>query len=132
MDNNILPNEDFTNTIIEQRRPFGVYVSVDTEGRIYAINSDAFLEDTTGWIKIDEGSGDKYHHAMNNYLPKPIFDRNNGLRYKLVDNVPVERSEEEMMADSNSITRQPTTEERMMEIESALIELAAMIAGGEV
>jgi len=61
---------------IEQRNvtPYGVYISIDPEGRIYAVNSDAFLLNLTGWIKIDEGYGDKYHHAQGNYFNKPLVD----------------------------------------------------------
>ena len=33
-------------------------------------NSSAFLTDLTGWKLIDEGIGDKYHHAQNYYEPK--------------------------------------------------------------
>lgn len=36
--------------------PFQVYVKVDTEGRILAVNSSAFLPDTDGWVEIDSGS----------------------------------------------------------------------------
>ena len=31
--------------------PYGVYVSVDHAGRIYAINSDAFIFNTQGWVE---------------------------------------------------------------------------------
>lgn len=48
---------------------YGVYISVREDGAVSAINSDSFLVDTTGWIKIDEGHGDRFHHAQGNYLP---------------------------------------------------------------
>ena len=76
-----------------------VYVLPDAENRITAINSDEFISDLTGWVQIDEGSGDKYHHAQNNYLPMPIADERGIYRYKLVDGEVVERTAEEMDAD---------------------------------
>lgn len=43
--------------------PYIVYVRIDDIDRIISINSSAFLTDTNGWIEIDRGFGDKYHHA---------------------------------------------------------------------
>ena len=51
------------------------------------------------------------------------------LRYKLEDGKPVERTQEEMDADYVPPVPAPTAEDRMTEIESALIELAAMLGG---
>lgn len=48
---------------------YSVYVTVRDDGAIMAVNSDGFLADVTGWTKIDEGSGDRFHHAQGNYLP---------------------------------------------------------------
>ena len=78
---------------------YKVYVLPDAECRITAINSDAFIDDLTGWVQIDEGAGDKYHHAQNNYLPMPIVDERGTYRYKLVNGKVVERTTEEMDAD---------------------------------
>ena len=67
---------------------YGVYVLVVNRGTVININSSAFLENTSGWIKVDEGAGDKYHHAQNNYLEKPLYDITDvGVvyNYKLVD-----------------------------------------------
>ena len=112
-----------------EMQPYGVYVKTDETGRIITINSDAFLPDTDGWVLIDEGHGDRYHHAQGNYFDKPIMDERGILRYKLEDGKPVERTQEEMDADYTPPAPAPTAEERMTEIESALIELAAMLGG---
>lgn len=80
-------------------QPYGVYIKTDAEGRITGINSSAFLPDTAGWMKIDEGFGDKYHHAQGNYLPGPLMDDRGVYRYKLEDGQVVERTREEMDAD---------------------------------
>ncbi len=112
-----------------EMKPYEVYVQTDDANRIIAINSDAFLSDTEGWVRIDEGDGDRYHHAQGNYFDKPIMDERGIYRYKLVDGKPVERTQEEMDADYAPPVPVPTAEERMVEIESALIELAAMLGG---
>ena len=51
-----------------------VYIKTTENNEICEINSEIFLEDTTGYIMIDEGSGDKYAHAQSNYLEKRIYD----------------------------------------------------------
>lgn len=42
---------------------YTVYIKIDDALRIVAINSSAFLSSTEDWIAIDEGLGDRYHHA---------------------------------------------------------------------
>lgn len=79
--------------------PYIVYVKIDSENRIIMINSSAFLMDTSGWVEIDRGFGDKYHHAQNNYLDKPIMDKRGIYCYKLENGQLVERTQEEMNAD---------------------------------
>lgn len=97
---------------------YTVFVLVDDSGRIISINSDAFLADTTEWVQIDEGTGDRFHHAQNNYLPKPLYDERCIPRYKLVDGEVVERTQEEMDADYTPPEVEPTAEELL----AALVE----------
>ena len=78
---------------------YKVYIKTDEKNRIIAINSSAFLDNTESWIKIDEGTGDKYHHAQGNYFDKSIYTTDGVPRYKLVDGKAVERSDEEIEAD---------------------------------
>lgn len=81
---------------------YQVYTTIDNENRIVSVNSSAFLSDTTGWLQIDEGTGDRYHHAQNNYFPKPKYDERGIPRYAYVqDGSPKwrERTKEEMDAD---------------------------------
>ena len=78
--------------------PYHVYVQVDEQGRITAVNSSAFVDSDWG-TEIDSGCGDKYHHAQGNYFPWPIYTEDGIPRYKLKDGAAMERTEEEMEAD---------------------------------
>ena len=100
-----------------------VYAKADEDGRVIAINSDAFLTDTSGWIEIDHGTGDKYHHAQGNYLPGPLTDERGVCRYKLEDGAVVERTQEEMDADWVAPDPQPTLESRVDAVEGTTQEL---------
>lgn len=73
-----------------------VYVKPNDSGYITAVNSSEFLLETTGWVEIDQGYGDKYHHAQGNYFPLPIVTDGGAYRYKLVDGAPVECTAEEI------------------------------------
>ena len=88
-----------------------VYVRTDEKNRIIEINSSAFLTDTTGWTQIDEGAGDKYHHAQGNYFSQPIYTADGIPRYALADGAPVLRSEEEIEADRAEIIPVPSREQ---------------------
>ena len=108
-------------------QPYIVYVRTDDAGRITAINSSAFLPDATGWVRIDNGYGDKYHHAQGNYFPQPIIDERGIYRYKLVDGKPVERTQEEMDADYVPPEIKPTDAERISQLESEKKLLTAQV-----
>lgn len=103
-----------------RQAPYGVYVLTDDAGRITAINSDAFLPDTTGWTKIDEGYGDKYHHAQGNYLDGPLLDERGIPRYKLTGGEVQARTREEIDGDYVPPVPTPTAEEQIAELRTAL------------
>lgn len=111
-------------------KPYGVYALINEAGCIIAISSDAFVSDLTGWIEIDSGYGDRYHHAQGNYFPQSIMDERGIWRYKLKDGKPEERTQEEMDADYSEPTRQPTQEERISALETRLAEYEAAYAEG--
>ncbi len=80
-----------------------VYAQINEDKNIIAVNSSVFLPDTVDWVQIDEGEGDKYAHAQNNYFDKPLVDENGCANYKLVDGRPIERTEEEKVADTDYV-----------------------------
>lgn len=97
-----------------------VYVKTNASSCITGVNSSDYLEDTAGWLKIDSGYGDKYHHAQNNYFPQSIYTESGACRYKLVDGKPVECTAEEIAAqeEANKPEAVPSTEDRLKELES--------------
>ena len=93
---------------MEYENPYIVYVKADSNGYITAVNSSAFLTDTTGWTEIDSGYGDRYHHAQGNYFPQPIITEVGAYRYRLVDGKPVECTAEEIAEQDEALKPVPT------------------------
>ena len=78
---------------------YQVYIQIDEDNKVYNINSNPYIEDKTEWLFVDEGVGEKYLYAQQAYLPKRIYDDNNILMYRYVNNEFVERSEEERLEE---------------------------------
>ena len=104
-----------------------VYIKIDSENRVTAVNSEIFISDTSGWVEIDNGDGIRFVHAQGNYLPKPITDENGVYRYKFENGAICERSEEEMAADIPVPEPEPPTN---AELAQAIAELAEVMFGG--
>lgn len=96
-------------------RVYEVYVQTDASGYIVAVTSSAFLADSTGWVQIDSGSGDRYHHSQGNYFPLQITTDGGAFRYKLVDGVPVECTPEEISQQEEALrpVDEPTQDDRI-------------------
>ena len=113
---------------ILMEQPYKVLVRVDDAGRVVAINSSAFVQDASGWVEIDSGFGDRYHHAQGNYLSGPLMAERGIYRYKLVDCKPIERTAEEMDADYIPPEQRPTTEQRVDALETTTDDIILMMA----
>lgn len=101
---------------------YTVYIRTNEAGRIAEVNSSAFLADTAGWTAIDEGYGDKYHHAQGNYFPQPLYDVRGCANYKLENNIPVERSDEEKEAEiANRPAPMSSYNDRVAALEEAML-----------
>lgn len=105
-----------------ETKPYEVYIKTDENGYIIAVNSSEFLTDTTDWIKIDEGYGDKYHHAQGNYFDGGLFEFEHMIPlYKYVDGELIRRADEEIQADIDAIPAPaPSAEDRVAELETLL------------
>lgn len=112
-----------------EMHPYKVLVRVDDAGRVTAINSDAFVTDTDGWVEIDSGWGDKYHHAQGNYLPSTLADQRGLYLYKLVEGRIVPRTAEEIEADYVPPVQIPTVEARLKLIEAAIDKIKKLFGG---
>lgn len=106
-----------------EMQPYIVYVKTDAQNRIIAVNSSVFLTDLTGWVEIDSGIGDKYHHAQGNYFNKPLYDERGIHQYKFIDGIAMERTAEEMSEDYVIPDNKPT----QLDIIEAQVTYTAMM-----
>lgn len=109
------------------QKPYIVYVKVNSAGYITAVNSSAFLTDTTEWIEIDSGFGEKYGHAQGNYFPQPIRMDVGSYRYKMVDGKPMECAAEEQ-AQKVPVPAKKTIEERIHTLEKGASEIKDLLS----
>lgn len=101
-----------------------VYVRADERGRIAAVTSSAFLDDSAGWTEIDRGSGVRFRHAQGNYFPTPIRSEDGIALYKLVEGGAAARTAEEIEADRAAMPAPAPTE--LERIEAQVVWTALM------
>lgn len=109
---------------METENIYIVYVTVNAYHYITAVNSSAFLSDVSGWVEIDRGTGDRYHHAQGNYFDQPIITDGGAYRYKLVNGASVECTPEEIAAqeETNRPEPQPVEESVWDQLDAAYQE----------
>lgn len=105
---------------------YTVYAKTDEQGRITAVNSSAFIGEAEGWTQIDEGTGDRYHHAQANYFPLPIYTEDGVCRYKLEAGETLERSAEEIAADIAAFPPPPPTKEEQLQQQIDALTIALL------
>lgn len=77
-----------------------VYVLTDDQSRIIRCEGGYTTPaDLSGWVQIDEGTGDRYNLCQSHYFDGGLYTADGIPRYKLADGAPVLRSEEEIEAD---------------------------------
>ena len=108
---------------------YTVYIKVDAANRITEITSSAFISDTAGWVQIDEGVGDKYHHAQGNYLENSFMDILGSYNYKFEENKIILRTEAERQGDIINIPKPVFESERLAALEKAML---AMMGGSTI
>jgi len=99
---------------------YKVYIKTDENSNVTAINSSAFMPDVSGWIEIDQGTGDRYHHAQGNYLEKGLVDEYGRYNYRYVDEQVVEIPESEKPPVP---APGPSMMERLEALEVAMLEV---------
>lgn len=122
---------------VDAEATYGVYVQINDQGYVTAIDSDAFITDRTLWLKVDEGTGELYKYARVNYCPKGLVS--DGFHnYKLVDGVVVYAPQIDPPEDHNEIapTEQFFVASRRYEvgelvsIQGRMYEVIALILAG--
>lgn len=99
-----------------------VYIQTDTEGRIVRCEGGYTTpSDLTGWIEIDEGTGDKYNLCQSHYFDGGLHTMDGIPRYRWDGSAAVLRTEEEMEADPAAIPEpkpSKTVEARLTALEA--------------
>ena len=120
-----------------EAQKYKVFARVDAQGCISEVNSDAFLDDVTGWVELDSDvPGDRGHHAQGNYFPLPLRDGAGVCRYAFAADAEDgdarwrERTAQEMEQSAQDLAQQtaPSMAERLAALEDAMM---AMLMGGE-
>ena len=75
--------EELENEGLFKDKKIGVYVKVDDDGNIVAVNSDIFEKNLDGWTKIDEWYGDNYVHAQTSYFKSSLIDEEGNFVYNI-------------------------------------------------
>ena len=110
---------------MEFENPYIVYVKTNSNGYIVEVNSSVFLTDTTDWVEIDSGYGDKYHHAQGNYFTSPIMTDGGAYQYKLVDGKVVNCTAEEIKSQEEN--NKPIPMPSQLDIIEAQVTYTAMM-----
>lgn len=111
------------------KKPHVVFVKIDTNGYITAVNSSAFLQDSKDWTEIDRGFGDRYHHAQGNYFPKPISTADGAYRYKLETGEAVECTAEEITKQTpKEFPARKAMEDRVAALEKGISDVKNLLS----
>ena len=99
-----------------------VYIQTDNEGRILRCDGGYTTPaDLTGWIEIDEGTGDKYNLCQSHYFDGGLYTVDGIPRYRWDGSAAVLRTEEELEADRAAIPDpkpSKTVEDRLTALEA--------------
>lgn len=77
-----------------------VYIQTDDRGRILRCEGGYTTPaDLTGWIEVDEGTGDKYNLCQSHYFEGGLYTMDGIPRYRWDGSAAVERTEEELEED---------------------------------
>ena len=99
-----------------------VYIQADDAGRIVRCEGGySTPADLTGWIEIDEGTGDKYNLCQSHYFEGGLYTMDGIHRYRWDGSAAAMRTDEEMEADRAAIQdHKPskTVEDRLTALEA--------------
>ena len=101
---------------------YKVYIRINDKNDIIAVDSSAFIEDFDGWIEIDCGAGDKFHHAQGNYFEKPLCNAQRVCLYKYENGMAVPKSDEEVSSETQDAIQYEQGEITINDIAEMLVE----------
>lgn len=112
-----------------------VYAIIDSNNTIKRIESDissTYIDFTDGkWIEIDEGYGDKFAHAQNEYLDGSIYDMLGRPNYKYVDGEIIKLSDKDKLLlfpdNSNDASINTTEDKEKASIMEGIIDLSNQV-----
>lgn len=109
-----------------------VYVKTDSQTRIVQIEGEYTLSnivDMKDWVLIEEGAPcDRLNLAQSQYFPNGLYTEDGIPRYKLVEGVVVERTQEEIEADRAAIPAPPPTAQEQLRAD---VDFLAALGGVE-
>lgn len=101
-----------------------VYVLLDSERRITRCEGGYTTpQDLTGWIEIDEGTGDKYNLCQSHYFDGGLYTADGICRWKYVDGTCILRTDAEIEADRAAIPEPAPTQIDRIEAQVAYTAL---------
>lgn len=80
-----------------------VYIKVDSNNNVIAVDSSAFLSDTVGWIEVDRGESDTYYHAQSHYLSDILMSDNGVYHFRYIDDSIIKKSDDEIFSEEITI-----------------------------
>ena len=99
-----------------------VYIQTDTEGRIIRCEGGYTTPaDLTGWLEIDEGTGDRYNLCQSHYFEGGLYTMDGIPLYRWDGSAAVMRTDEEMEADRAAIPEpkpSKTVDDRLTALEA--------------
>lgn len=100
-----------------------VYIQTDDQGRILRCEGGYTTPaELTGWIYIDEGTGDRYNLCQGNYFGGGLYTMDGIPRYRWDGTQVVERTAEEIEADRAAIPAPPPSETERLKAQVAALE----------
>ena len=104
-----------------------VYVLLDGDRIVRCEGGYTTPADLTGWIEIDEGTGDKYNLCQSHYFDGGLYTEDGIPRYEWDGEKTALRSDEELEADRSETSKpEPTTIEARVAALEADAEQAAL------
>lgn len=116
---------------MEENNMMEVFILLNENSRIIACEGGytmSNIKDVSKWIKIDEGTGDKYNLCQTHYFEKPLMNDDGSHNYIYVNGSYRETTVLEKASEIKPQEAVITLEERINDLEMAVCELVDLLA----